>query len=137
MAKGLVVETRAHSSEYKGLDVRGLPACSSGTCEVLTTKLNTKKIVDKLNACFNEGLIKLEAEESTNAGRYLCEYIYYSSLKQRADRTLFIHVPELILFSAQEISNAIKCAIRAAIETLDEANNCQEEYAHSTRDGTN
>lgn len=75
MARGLVVETRAHSNHYKGPDVRGMtPFCTNDSCTVLTTCLNTQKMVDRINESFNSGHIKLNAVESTDAGRYVPVY---------------------------------------------------------------
>ena len=41
------------------------------------------------------GLEAVGAESSTDAGRYLCEYVLYKSLRSFRDRrALFIHVPD-------------------------------------------
>ena len=41
------------------------------------------------------GLEAVGAESSSDAGRYLCEYVMYKSLRSFKDRrALFIHVPD-------------------------------------------
>lgn len=60
---------------------------------------------------------------STDAGRYLCEFIYYTSLRINPNATLFIHVPPLYKpFSANDIALAIKSVIMKVVlpETAEE-----------------
>ena len=47
------------------------------------------------HSCNELGLEAVGAESSTDAGRYLCEYVLYKSLRSFRDRrALFIHVPD-------------------------------------------
>ncbi|XP_054160653.1 pyroglutamyl-peptidase 1-like [Oppia nitens] len=57
--------------------------------------IDLQKVCNEVNQHFEKGLVRLGADLSSNAGRFLCEYIYCSSLKQCTDRTAFIHVPEI------------------------------------------
>ncbi|KAI1301506.1 Pyroglutamyl-peptidase 1 [Halotydeus destructor] len=120
-ARGLVLESVAYSSEYRNADVRGrLPGaeCQDGHCQQLCTQLNLEHVISVINGTHDDGHIKLRAQCSTDAGRYLCEYVYFHSLKRDPSRTLFIHVPELTFFSAQEIAQALAVAIKAVLDNM-------------------
>ena len=64
------------------------------TCQ-LSGEQNTKSIVHLFHRCNELGLEAVGAESSSDAGRYLCEYVMYKSLRSFRDRrALFIHVPD-------------------------------------------
>ena len=50
--------------------------------------------------------------------RYLCEYIYYTSLNIDNLRTIFIHVPELSKFSAGQLAKGIKTLLGILIQQI-------------------
>ncbi|KAH8153642.1 uncharacterized protein LAJ45_02455 [Morchella importuna] len=68
--------------------------------QVYKTELDIERIIGMMDAC---GIVPEETpekqlvfKESTNAGRYLCEYIYRTSLRcaeHSSRRVLFLHVP--------------------------------------------
>ncbi|OQV19072.1 putative Pyroglutamyl-peptidase 1, partial [Hypsibius exemplaris] len=59
----------------------------------------------------------LQCQMSEDAGRFLCEFIYYTSLRINEKATLFIHVPPLDKpFGAAEIADAIKTVILRVCE---------------------
>ncbi|RWS31227.1 hypothetical protein B4U80_07137 [Leptotrombidium deliense] len=125
MTDNLKIETKAFGNEYTNPDVNGcVPKCDTKVvdeqkCKCITTEINVKKVCEKVSQCCKNGNIKLDAQPSTNAGRYLCEYIYFASLNQNCRRTVFIHVPELSeQCSAADIAAAIKCSIEAILEEM-------------------
>jgi pyrrolidone-carboxylate peptidase len=62
-----------------------------------------------------EGVLMCQA--SDDAGRFLCEFIYYTSLRINQNATLFIHVPPLYKpFGAMEIAGSIKTVILKVLE---------------------
>ena len=62
---------------------------------------------------------ELQFSKSDNAGRYLCEHIFYKSLRCDAQRTIFIHVPILEKpYSAEKSAEGIKLLILCALEQL-------------------
>lgn len=98
LATDIVLETCANNTGYNSNDIDG--CCpSDGKCdfesaeETLNTWLDIDQICQELN-CEN-GSEKLVFSKSNNAGRYLCEFIYYSSLWKRKGKCLFVHVPPL------------------------------------------
>lgn len=55
--------------------------------------------------------------------RYLCEYIYYTSLSINPLRTLFIHVPELNKpYTANQIAKSLEEVLRLCLLQLE---NCK------------
>lgn len=71
-ARGLVLESCAHSADYCSGDVRGLTPSSeqSAHCERLETTIDLQAVCDKINDAHRCGAIKLQAQVSCNAGRY-------------------------------------------------------------------
>ncbi|CAG0897859.1 unnamed protein product [Darwinula stevensoni] len=62
---------------------------------------------------------------SRNAGRYLCEFTYFTSLSVDLSRTAFIHVPTVSPnVSAHDIAVTLKACILAMLESLSAATAC-------------
>ena len=53
-----------------------------------------------------------------DAGRYLCEFVYFKSLYTMNRRALFIHVPTLDVFPAEQCAQAIKLIIEYITRSL-------------------
>ncbi|KAG8190257.1 hypothetical protein JTE90_001341 [Oedothorax gibbosus] len=90
----LTLEKLARNQEYVGCDVSGkLPpknlCCENGP-EVLYTALD----IDKVVADVQTDGVCVKAKSSENAGRYLCEFIFYTSLKINRN-TAFVHIPPI------------------------------------------
>ena len=63
---------------------------------------------------------KLPIIVSDDAGRYLCEYIYYQSLYIDSKRTIFIHIPELDKnFTVENLAETIQLIIYEALRCVD------------------
>lgn len=86
----LQIESCAHSFKYNKIDVAGCtgPQCSVEEC------LNTKLCIDRLLTDCNASSV-MTVNRSDDAGRYLCEFVYYTSLKVDQGQTLFVHIPVL------------------------------------------
>jgi hypothetical protein len=57
---------------------------------------------------------------SDDAGRFLCEYIYYQSLFIDPKRTMFIHIPELDeSFTVENLAEAIQLIIYETLRYVD------------------
>ncbi|CAB3387378.1 Hypothetical predicted protein [Cloeon dipterum] len=112
VASAITLETQAHKSGYKQADIsERLPTLGSNCLcdeECLTTKLDVPAI--SLSVTLNEGL---PVCVSKDAGRYLCEFSYFTSLSRDESRAIFIHVPELNKpYSASDLAKGIKGVIR-------------------------
>ncbi|KAM8838849.1 pyroglutamyl-peptidase 1-like [Synchiropus picturatus] len=64
---------------------------------------------------------------SKDAGRYLCDYTYYSSLFLGHGRAAFIHVPPLGKhFSSLDLGTALQVVIREMLNLLDEPEQAED-----------
>ena len=72
LARGLVLETCAHSKDYCKDDVRGCKPneTNEDCCERIDTGIDLDEVCAKVNEAHKRKQIKLEAQASTNAGRY-------------------------------------------------------------------
>ncbi|KAK6642733.1 hypothetical protein RUM43_004235 [Polyplax serrata] len=115
----ITLETVAHRNEYTKADVLGkLPenGSASGTHDVLHTGLNVSSVVDILS---NSPTVDVPIQESTNAGRYLCEFTFYTSLNINKMRTIFVHVPNFDKgYSVQQLASVIKEIILLLLKQL-------------------
>ncbi|XP_050294487.1 pyroglutamyl-peptidase 1 isoform X2 [Anthonomus grandis grandis] len=120
LAEEITIETCSNKTGYLRPDVeeKCLPNSEArcGTDHCLKTGISTKAICERVNKH-----PKIKACTSADAGRYLCEYIYYISLNQDNKRTLFIHVPPLDKpYSKAELTEALEEVIKAALELISE-----------------
>ncbi|XP_076466038.1 pyroglutamyl-peptidase 1-like [Babylonia areolata] len=121
IATELTFEQIAHNEGYDKIDVLGrcpeTQCCVDArekTC-VLVSGINMKKVCTKV--CASGSGVK--ARVSHDAGRYLCEFSYFSSLHISHHNTAFIHVPPLDSpYSAQQLVQGLRVAINEMIQQL-------------------
>ncbi|XP_034936171.1 pyroglutamyl-peptidase 1 [Chelonus insularis] len=104
MASCITIETAAHSSGYTREDItQKYPIeCHDSVCKLIETGIDVNKMCIELN---KSGICA--ACVSKNAGRYLCEYTYYQSLNIQPKRTLFIHVPDRMVYPCTVTAQAL------------------------------
>jgi len=140
MANAIRLERCGHNSGYMKLDVSGKcpvsGCCIEGFVPSQKTCIATSLDLEKVSKIFDENHdipaknecddiqdspknpLKTRIEISDNAGRYLCEFIYYSSLHIDASRCLFIHVPDLEVYSAEQLGAALKIIVDALVDQI-------------------
>lgn len=112
------IETCAHKIGYDREDISGCTPCEEEQCkqECLKTSLDVSKMIkfcEKHKCC-------CKIEPSSNAGRYLCEFIYYTSLCCKIAPSLFVHVPCLNEpYPKEELAKALELVILAALSQMD------------------
>lgn len=104
---------------YRNPDVCGaVPSskcCVAGGPDVISTKFDIDKVCRKLN----EKQDSVTVQVSEDAGRYLCDFIYYTSLHADKSPVVFVHVPELGKpYTADELGYALKILIEMLLEEL-------------------
>lgn len=105
-AESLTIERQACSNGYNRLDVcNKCPDETNVDCNTLETGID----VEKLCVSVNKNLERSECEAclSHDAGRYLCEYIFYQSLSIEPTKTLFVHVPDFNKYSSIQNANGL------------------------------
>lgn len=128
IAKELTLEQQAHNDGYDKLDVQGcLPShpsapphccCSPdepGVEKCLVSRLRMGEVCDAVlkDPC------DVQAVVSYDPGRYLCDFIYYTSLHINKCRTAFIHVPPLDKpYSGKQLADGLRVAIKAMLQQL-------------------
>ncbi|KAK7861816.1 hypothetical protein R5R35_000581 [Gryllus longicercus] len=125
-ATELTIESCAHKSGYRRCDVSGkLPPdgkCVNGVCEDVYSELDLQKVVGDMN----NTNIGVSATISNNAGRYLCEFIYYTSLCIDNRHTLFIHVPDIGKpYTLEQMAQGIKVIIGSIMDQIGRNSNCE------------
>lgn len=106
LAKCIQIESQACSSGYHAKDVNDNCPKPNDQCCFLSTSLDVAKLCQDLKEKHD-----CIACVSKDAGRYLCEFIFYQSLSVNQYRTLFIHVPDFDIYpsekTAKELFNII------------------------------
>ncbi|XP_068894659.1 pyroglutamyl-peptidase 1 [Tenebrio molitor] len=117
-ANKITLERCAHKEGYVRCDHFGNKPSKGTECiaksleSCIQVGINVENICDYLNTN-----LPVKACVSENAGRYLCEYILYTSLSIDKSKTMFIHVPELGKpYSDKELADGILEIIRCALK---------------------
>ncbi|XP_028407110.1 pyroglutamyl-peptidase 1-like [Dendronephthya gigantea] len=119
------LETCAHNLDYCREDISykcpSRNSCVLGGSECLQTDLNVEKICQEVDS----KLCPCKLETSCDAGRYLCEFIYYSSLHQSlkpehtGSSVVFIHVPVLDQpYTKTQLGQTLKFVILQILKQL-------------------
>lgn len=106
LAKCLTIECKACSKGYDRPDVNNKLLKNNEDLEkILKTTIDVDSVCSYVNN--NSSKTGCVACVSEDAGRYLCEYIFYNSLNIDSERTLFIHVPDLNIYSSAQSAKGI------------------------------
>ncbi|CAG4989383.1 unnamed protein product [Colias eurytheme] len=120
IAKEVTLEKQAHRKGYQKLDYFDkCPAdhtCSADGAIRIHSKLDIEKICSDFND--NDPPEGTKAVTSLDAGRYLCEYIYYTSLSVDNTRTIFVHVPDLKIYSSEQTARALERILDLCLEQV-------------------
>ncbi|XP_073954168.1 pyroglutamyl-peptidase 1-like [Choristoneura fumiferana] len=127
IANCFTLETQAHRKGYQRQDYfEQCPAnhiCTAEGAIRIHTKLNVERICKEFNDGAEENV---SAVSSKDAGRYLCEYIYYTSLSVDNTRTLFVHVPDTNLYPSEQTARGLEKILDLCLEQIREAEDSKE-----------
>lgn len=105
-AESLTIECQACSNGYNRFDINKMcPDETSIECNILETDIDVKELCDYVNKNYEKH--KCGACLSDDAGRYLCEYIFYQSLAIESSKTLFVHVPDFDKYSSIQTAKGL------------------------------
>ncbi len=107
--KTVVLERCGKNVGYFGGDIFNrrppLGKCVEDGPEVIETQFDLHKVCESLSTLNKE----IDFRVSDDAGRYLCDFIYYRSLHLSACPVLFVHVPPLDTpYSAAQLGRALR-----------------------------
>ncbi|XP_061695813.1 pyroglutamyl-peptidase 1 isoform X1 [Syngnathoides biaculeatus] len=130
LATTVTLEQCGHNKGYKRPDnCRFCPAsqcCMEDGPDCISSLLDMDTVCERVN----NSDVGVAVSVSKDAGRYLCDYTYYSSLFLGHGRCAFIHVPPLGKpYSSQELGRALQAVVREML-TLLEAAKAEEEHSH-------
>ncbi|KAJ8383311.1 hypothetical protein AAFF_G00221710 [Aldrovandia affinis] len=134
VATTVTLEKCGHNHGYKRLDNSSFcpdsQCCVEGGPECIDSIIDMDAICKRVT---NLGLgVSLSVSVSQDAGRYLCDYIYYTSLHLSQGRSAFLHVPPLGKpYSGEDLGRALRAILLEMLELLpqdQDTNHC--EHAH-------
>ncbi|XP_058607131.1 pyroglutamyl-peptidase 1 isoform X1 [Onychostoma macrolepis] len=117
-AKGITLEQTGKNHCYKDRDVSGLCPdhhfCIEGGPERLDSIIDMRSLSKHLKS------MGLDVIYSRDAGRYLCDFVYYYSLNRGQGKAVLIHVPASgSLASPERLVPQIQTIIQALLGQLD------------------
>ncbi|XP_040025534.2 pyroglutamyl-peptidase 1 [Gasterosteus aculeatus] len=120
LATTVTLEQCGHNNGYKRLDNCSFcPAsqcCMDGGTDCIHSVLDMDAVCQRVN---DSGL-GVTVSVSKDAGRYLCDYTYYTSLYLGRGHSAFIHVPPLGKpYSSQDLGRALQAAIQEMLKLLE------------------
>ncbi|GIX97567.1 pyroglutamyl-peptidase 1 [Caerostris extrusa] len=114
----LTLEKLAHNEDYQGTDIKGQVPQLNICCEKGPSKLCTAIDIEAVLEDVSSSDVCVKVVASENAGRYLCEYIYYTSLNI-SKHTVFVHVPPINQpYSARAMAQALSIIISSILKQI-------------------
>ncbi|ELW67153.1 Pyroglutamyl-peptidase 1 [Tupaia chinensis] len=122
MATTVTLEKCGHNKGYKGLD--NCRFCPGSQCCVEDGPESIDSIIDMDAVCKRVTTLGLDVTVtiSQDAGRYLCDFTYYTSLYQTHGRSAFVHVPPLGKpYNADQLGRALRVIIEEMLSLLEQS----------------
>ncbi|XP_069332771.1 pyroglutamyl-peptidase 1 isoform X3 [Eulemur rufifrons] len=122
MATTVTLEKCGHNKGYKGLD--NCRFCPGSQCCVEDGPESIDSIIDMDAVCKRLTTLGLDVSVtiSQDAGRYLCDFTYYTSLYQSHGRSAFVHVPPLGKpYNAGQLGRALRAIIEEMLGVLEQS----------------
>ncbi|NXY91140.1 PGPI peptidase, partial [Alcedo cyanopectus] len=118
------------SSDHYSLAVFFFPfiLCVCGGPECIDSIIDMDTVCRRVSALGLDVTVTI----SKDAGRYLCDFTYYTSLYQSRGRSAFVHVPPLGKpYTAEQLGRALQAIIEEMLDVLEHSEdkiNCQHEH---------
>uniref|UniRef100_UPI003AAB103A pyroglutamyl-peptidase 1 n=1 Tax=Centroberyx gerrardi TaxID=166262 RepID=UPI003AAB103A len=128
LATTVTLEQCGHNEGYRRLD--NCSFCPASQCCMENGPDCIHSVLDMDTVCkkVNDSGLGVTVSVSKDAGRYLCDYTYYTSLYLGQGRCAFVHVPPLGKpYSSQDLGRALQVLVQEMLELLDRA---EEQYKH-------
>ena len=115
----LVLEKSGRNSVYSEPDINGKSpeqgCCVLGGQEYLETAFDVLKVLGNVS----QKQLDVQFGMSNDAGHFMCDYIYYTSLHVNTAPVLFVHVCEVDKpYSVQQLAVALKNIVEALLQEI-------------------
>ncbi|KAI1883059.1 hypothetical protein AGOR_G00241350 [Albula goreensis] len=122
LATTVTLEKCGHNYGYERLDTSSFcpdsQCCVEGGPECIHSVIDMDSICKRVTASG----VGVSLSVSKDAGRYLCDYTYYTSLNLSRGHAAFIHVPPLGKpYSAEELGRALRAILLEMLEVLSQS----------------
>lgn len=135
LATTVTLEQCGHNKGYKRLD--NCSFCPPSQCCMDDGPDCIHSVLDMDTVCkrVNDSGIGVTLSVSKDAGRYLCDYIYYTSLYLGQGHSAFIHVPPLGKpYSSQDLGRALQATVQEMLKMLEQdhkhSEHCNHQHQH-------
>ncbi|XP_076149934.1 pyroglutamyl-peptidase 1 [Alosa pseudoharengus] len=121
MATSVTLEQCGHNHGYNRLD--NCDFCPNSQCCIDQGPDCIMSVIDMEAVCekVNSSSMGVAFSVSKDAGRYLCDYTYYTSLYLGNRRCAFVHVPPLgKRHSAEDLGRALQAVILEMVQRLED-----------------
>ncbi|XP_034559829.1 pyroglutamyl-peptidase 1-like [Notolabrus celidotus] len=121
LATTVTLEQCGHNKGYKRRD--NCSFCPASQCCMEDGPECIHSVLDMETVCkrANDSGSGVSFSVSKDAGRYLCDYTYYTSLHLGQGCSAFIHVPPLEKpYSSKELGRALQAVVQEMLKLLDE-----------------
>ena len=128
IANEVQLEKQAFNCGYKSPDVKECfpedNRCVPGAGNCIQSGIDMATTCHDINSSCG-GVMSCVSDDP---GRYLCDFIYFTSLNIDPKRTAFIHVPVINKpYTAQQLARALYVAIKSMLQQVQES--CSETVA--------
>ncbi|XP_034470319.1 pyroglutamyl-peptidase 1-like [Hippoglossus hippoglossus] len=132
LATTVTLEQCGHNRGYKRLD--NCSFCPSSQCCMEDGPDCISSVLDMETVCkrVNNSDIGVAVSVSKDAGRYLCDYTYYTSLYLGQGHSAFVHVPPLGKpYSSQDLGRALQAIVQEMLNLLELDHTEEETHKHN------
>lgn len=110
-------DSYSHPRRYEG-------ECIPGGCNTLQTSFDIDDLLDRIRSKrllsqASDGFESLSFHKSTDAGHFLCDFLYYRSLfyaKDKDTNVIFMHISETTSVSAEDIALALVQIVQCLLD---------------------
>lgn len=139
LATTVTLEQCGHNKGYKRLDNCCFSPASECCMEEGPDCIHSVLDMETICKRANDLGVGVTFSVSKDAGRYLCDYTYYTSLHLGQGHSAFIHVPPLDRpYSSLELGRALQAVLQEMLKLLEEDpkhhNHCNHTHQHQQDD---
>ncbi|XP_035643630.1 pyroglutamyl-peptidase 1-like [Oncorhynchus keta] len=131
IATTVTLEKCGHNHGYKRVD--NCSFCPDSQCCLDGGPDCIDSVIDMDLVCkrVNSSRLGVAVSVSKDAGRYLCDYTYYTSLYLGKGRSAFVHVPPLEKpYSAQDLGRALQAVVGEMLELVGQSEDDDHDHHH-------